>query len=187
VAIDTIRKRMNWSLYATSLIKTAGRLPGMSVETLNFLEFVSVHEDVRQWVIENTSLLKSDAPCLSLSSAKKAIGRLVEVAKNTPHYLYDVDLGRLAAPGVGKELKRRLRHWSELKPTVLRLLLDTTAETGAEEVVPLACRIARDHCMPIPIRRSALSGLRLASTVVPGAAKPSTSCISCRVLPRAPA
>lgn len=149
-------KRLRLSALKPMMADRQGRPFGMHVEALNFLGFVTEHEKVRKWVGENTSLLESDAPRLSLTSAKEAITRLVKIVQKTPYYLHGVDLRRLAAPKIERDLRRRLRKWNTLKPTVLRLLLDISAQTGAKEVVPLACKIALDSHARTSVRRSAV-------------------------------
>lgn len=149
-------KRMRLSVLKPMMANSQGYPFEAYVEVLNFLGLVSEHDEVRMWVSKNTDLLESDSPRLSLSAAKHTIDRLVEIAKKTPHYLYDVQLQRLAARGIGIDLRRRLHKWVELKPSVLRLLLDISALTNAREVIPLACKIARNNRVPIPVRMSAV-------------------------------
>ena len=148
--------RLRLSALKPVVADSAGKPLYDLVEMLNFLKTTTDHPDVRKWVVSVVSLLRSEAPRLSRLEARHAIRRLLEIAKETPWYLYEVDLSRLAAPGIGKEIHRWLRNHSRLRPAAIRLLLDIASETGAREVVPLACRIAMDSRAPMPVRHSAV-------------------------------
>jgi hypothetical protein len=122
---------------------------------------VSNDGEVRKWSENTVSPTGTDEAPWTLREALRRIDRLERLAKQSPVVLRVLreDLARLATPGLGKHLGRRLAH-RRRSSKAKEVLLDIAQATDAREAVAPALAIVLDTEQDTHLRQSAVFAVR---------------------------
>jgi hypothetical protein len=139
----------------------SGNVHARHRDMVEVLSRVSSDPEVRRWGESVLSLTGTDGSPWSLAEALRRIDRLEQLAKESPVVLRvpREDLARLATPGLGTHLSRRLadrRRSSKAK----EVLLDVAQATDAREAVASALAIVLDTEQDTHLRQSAVFAVR---------------------------
>jgi hypothetical protein len=143
----------------SALCDGQGRPAARHRDLLPLLRQISSAPEVRDWIdrLGGGLPLPSDLVGPTLADSLGYIDRLEQVVADAPAglWLYGTDLRRLAVPGLGDELARRLRD-PERSAAVKDLLLDIARANDPYPALPAALDLVLDRGQPAALRSRAL-------------------------------
>jgi hypothetical protein len=143
------------------VVDATGTVAERHAGVLGLLVNTTSHADVRDWIVKQYGGIppRPDAAPWDLGQALAALDRLQAISKKTTWGLSlwdDRGLERLASPGLGRELARRLADRA-LTNQERELLIDVAQAVGSTEAVSAAMTVARDSTEDGHLRVSAIT------------------------------